>query len=278
MVVRTEVAAGPTHSIPKRRDRQADDGWFGRAWSHVNAIASDRHIQIAPLQRLSGDQLVPPTLRGDQTEDCIVGRAVAGTDQRQKCVSNPVAAVIALGIRVVFAPGLVDFTKCVAQLFAAKPDQRADQQEVAVDFALERNPAHTDRSGAAKELVQDGFDLIVGIVCGNQAAGTASGHRAAQEIIALIAQSGFISRRVDAVWVGFGDYADSQFCGELLDERLVSVGRLAAKFVVEVGQSDQVRVAVSRVLPRLDDQSGQRDAVRTAADRQHDPNATVRLG
>ena len=200
VVIGTEVAAGPLHSIPNRRDRQADDGWLGRAWSHVDAITDDRHIQIAPALGFAGDQLVPPRLCVDQAEDRIVRRAVLGADQRQQFVSNPVSAVVALGVGVVFTPGLADFAKCVSQQLTAKAQQRADQQEVLSEFAMRWNPAKSDWASAAKQVVQGGFDLVVSIVCCDDAAGTARGHRVAQEVVSLVAQGRFIGRGIAVVF------------------------------------------------------------------------------
>jgi hypothetical protein len=77
-----KVTPWPLHTIPQHCDNQSDNGRFDLAGTYVCAFADDRHVSVAPFLRFGGDRLVPPSLRVDQPQDCIVGELISGANQR----------------------------------------------------------------------------------------------------------------------------------------------------------------------------------------------------
>lgn len=178
-------------------------------------------------------------------------------------MADPVAGVVEISIRGVFAPGLVDFFEIVLE-FAV-----ADRQEGPDDFGgsfvgfvgvflfqsdNRINSAKAVGAGSAKNAHKDSFGLVVERVASGDGVETGRADvvfflKLSKERIPHLASGCF-----DAQMIGFGfdghiaaGRMKFEFvgAGELGDEFFVLVGFGAAEFVVEVndGQDDAEFVA-----------------------------------
>ncbi len=157
-------------------------------------------------------------------------------------MADLVAGKGGVGVGGVFAPGLVDgfeegFDFGSASLEEGAEDFSFGEGDEGVDGAQAFGP------GAAEELHENGFGLVVEGVGGEDAVGVAGGEEGGEEIVAGVA-GGFFDGFGVATGSGFGDAAgnvgvveverDVEADAEVFDEALVGVGFFAAEVVVDV--------------------------------------------
>ena len=162
---------------------------------------------------------------------------VVGAELGEELVTDFVAGVGCVGVGGVGAPGLVELGEPGFDFGAAGLQEGAEnlsfcEWDDGVDGAEAFGP------GAAEELHDDGFGLVVEGVGGEDGVGVAGGEERGEEVVAEVAGGffdGFVclsdttgdAGLVKVEWDVVGD-------AEIFDEVLVGVGFFAAKAVVDV--------------------------------------------
>jgi hypothetical protein len=172
----------------------------------------------------------------------VVEVGVVGAELGEELVADLVAGVGGVGVGGVGAPGLVGlgeegFDVGAACLQKGAEDLSPGEGKDGVDGAEALGP------GAAKELHEDGFGLVIEGVGGEDGAGVAGGEEAGEDVVAEVA-GGFFESLGVAGSAGFGEArgdaglaeveGDVEGDAEIFDEALVGVGLFAAETVVDV--------------------------------------------
>ena len=143
--------------------------------------------------------------------ESLLDRGVVGAELGEKFVADLVAGKGGVGVGGVFAPGLGDgfeegFDFGAAGLEEGAEDFSFGEGEDGVDGAQAFGP------GAAEELHQDGFGLVVEGVGGEDAVGVAGGEEGGEEVVAGVA-GGFFDGFGVAIGPGFGDACRGRWPG-----------------------------------------------------------------
>lgn len=172
----------------------------------------------------------------------LVERGVELAELGKKLVAETIPGEGRVGVRGVFAPGLVEDVEVELDLRAADGEERAEDfagglagqgnEEDGMDAAEAVGP------GPAEELEEDGFGLVVHGVGGQDGVGPAAAKESVKDLVASVAGGLFeglagccgTSGDVD----GMDMERDLQAGAEVLDEALVGVGLGAAYAVVDM--------------------------------------------
>jgi len=159
--------------------------------------------------------------------------------ERQEPEANASTGAFGVAIGGVFAPGLAAGTEISAKIGAADFEERAKDS---AGFGV--NAAKAGEAGAAEDVSEDGFGLVVGGVGHGNFVEKAFGDETVEEGIAGTARGVF---KIGALAFGFsGDVfagheeLQAVFGGEPGDEFLVGFGGAAPQFVIEMndGKND----------------------------------------
>ena len=156
-------------------------------------------------------------------------------------------------------------TEVGAQLSAAEFEERTD--DVTGDGM---NAAEAGESGAAQDVRENGFGLVVGGMGDSDFVDVALGDQFGEEAVAGAARGVF---KVGFFAASFGFYVgsadmkrDLELLCELNDGAFVGIGGSAAKFVIEVNNTENN----TEVLEKFGQQEKQSDGIRAARNRYAD--------
>jgi hypothetical protein len=161
-------------------------------------------------------------------------------EQRDQIFANVGAGPCGVAIGGIFAPGLFFCAEVRAQIGTAQCKERADNGAGVARHRV--NSAKSGEAGAAKDVSEHGFGLIVGGVGYGDSGGVAGGDKLIEKGVTRAAPGVF-----EIGLVPFGVYGDigapgvegeGVFRGEGGDEFFVCVGGAAAELMIEVGDGE----------------------------------------
>ena len=235
---RRPIAGGPVTGGPVTRHRSTGRRMAENS-DRAGALAGDLQVEPAvgdgPLIRRD----VAERLRS--TENCSVGSRVFSQHLREQRVPQPIAAVVLLSIRRIFAPILADFVEHRAQLVTTNFEQRADQHGILPKGTGAPDPRESNQSGATKKLVQNRFNLIVRGVGSGHTPRPAGMRLLVQESVTLAAEGILARAHHDRSRSMPHDAAEPKPRRKIPHKRLVSVTFLPPHAVVVMGHDQPPR-------------------------------------